>query len=121
MIKLRQFQSGDLNALYAISLATGHEGGDASCLYQDAKLMGHIYSAPYVLLEPDGVIKGFEYNAPNPIEDRKRCRLAARALCGALPHLLVGPDAAVAREVSRYFLSDKIRETLPPEKTMAAD
>jgi hypothetical protein len=41
MIKLRQFRSADLNALYAISLATGHEGGDASHLYEDAKLMGH--------------------------------------------------------------------------------
>ena len=56
MIKLRQFQSGDLNALYAISLATGHEGGDASHLYEDARLMGHIYSAPYALLEPGLVL-----------------------------------------------------------------
>jgi GNAT superfamily N-acetyltransferase len=56
MIKLRQFQSEDLNALYAISLATGHEGGDASYLYRDANLMGHIYSAPYALLEPDLVL-----------------------------------------------------------------
>ena len=44
MIKLRQFRSGDLDALYAISLATGHEGGDASHLYKDAALMGNIYS-----------------------------------------------------------------------------
>ena len=50
MIQLRQFRSGGLNALYAISLATGHEGGDASHLYEDAKLMGHVYSAPYALL-----------------------------------------------------------------------
>jgi GNAT superfamily N-acetyltransferase len=56
MIKLRQFRSGDLNALYAISLATGHEGGDASHLYEDARLMGHIYSAPYALLEPGLVL-----------------------------------------------------------------
>jgi hypothetical protein len=28
MIQLRQFRSGGLDALYAISLATGHEGGD---------------------------------------------------------------------------------------------
>jgi GNAT superfamily N-acetyltransferase len=56
MIKLRQFQSEDLNALYAVSLATGHEGGDASHLYRDAKLMGHIYSAPYALFEPDLVL-----------------------------------------------------------------
>jgi GNAT superfamily N-acetyltransferase len=56
IIKLRQFQSEDLNALYAISLATGHEGGDASHLYRDVKLMGHINSAPYALLEPDLVL-----------------------------------------------------------------
>ncbi len=56
MIKLRQFRSGDLNALYAVSLATGHEGGDASHLYEDAELMGHIYSAPYAILEPGPVL-----------------------------------------------------------------
>jgi GNAT superfamily N-acetyltransferase len=56
MIKLRQFRSGDLDALYAISLATGYEGGDASQLYKDAELMGHIYSAPYALLEPGLVL-----------------------------------------------------------------
>jgi ribosomal protein S18 acetylase RimI-like enzyme len=60
MIKLRQFQSEDLNALYAISLATGHEGGNAAYLYRDAKLMGHIYSAPYALLEPDLVLVVFD-------------------------------------------------------------
>jgi GNAT superfamily N-acetyltransferase len=55
-MKLRRFRSGDLDALYAVSLATGHEGADASHLYQDAKLMGHIYSAPYALLEPSLVL-----------------------------------------------------------------
>jgi GNAT superfamily N-acetyltransferase len=56
MIKLRRYESDDLNALYAVSLATGHEGGDASRLYDDAKLMGHVYSAPYALLEPTLVL-----------------------------------------------------------------
>jgi hypothetical protein len=54
MIRLRQFRSGDLNALYAMSLAMGHQGGDASHLYDDARLMRHVYSAPYALLEPTG-------------------------------------------------------------------
>jgi ribosomal protein S18 acetylase RimI-like enzyme len=53
MIKFRPFQFQDLDALYAISLATGHDGGDASHLYQDGKLIGHIYSAPYAVLEPE--------------------------------------------------------------------
>ena len=52
MLVIRTFRSADLEALYTISLATGHEGGDASHLYEDRKLIGHIYSAPYALLEP---------------------------------------------------------------------
>jgi len=34
----------------------GTRGGDASHLYKDAELMGHIYSAPYALLEPGLVL-----------------------------------------------------------------
>jgi GNAT superfamily N-acetyltransferase len=51
-VNIRPFQSGDLDALYRISLATGLAGGDASHLYEDGKLMGHIYAAPYAVLEP---------------------------------------------------------------------
>ena len=52
MLTIRPFQTKDLEDLYAISLATGHAGGDASQLYVDPKLIGHIYSAPYACLEP---------------------------------------------------------------------
>ena len=52
MTDIRPFKPADLEACYAISLATGFEGGDASHLYRDPKLMGHIYVAPYALLEP---------------------------------------------------------------------
>jgi GNAT superfamily N-acetyltransferase len=52
MLDIRPFRSGDLVALYRISLATGLAGSDASLLYVDPKLMGHIYAAPYALLEP---------------------------------------------------------------------
>jgi GNAT superfamily N-acetyltransferase len=51
-VDIRPFRPADLDALYAISLATGHEGGDASHLYEDGRLIGHIYSAPYAVLEP---------------------------------------------------------------------
>ena len=51
--QIRPFDEGDLDACYAISLATGHAGGDASPLYRDPKMMGHIYIAPYALLAPD--------------------------------------------------------------------
>lgn len=50
--QIRPFNKGDLEACYAISLATGHAGGDASPLYRDPRMMGHIYIAPYASLEP---------------------------------------------------------------------
>jgi ribosomal protein S18 acetylase RimI-like enzyme len=73
VLAIRTFRSADLEALYAISLATGHEGGDASHLYSDRKLIGHIYSAPYALLEPqlalvledDEGIAGFAVGTPD--------------------------------------------------------
>ncbi len=55
-LAIRSYKSNDLDALYAISLATGLAGEDASHLYQDPKLIGEIYSAPYALLEPDFVL-----------------------------------------------------------------
>jgi len=51
-VNVRPFQSDDLDALYRISLATGLAGGDAAHLYADPRLMGHIYAAPYAVLEP---------------------------------------------------------------------
>lgn len=50
---LRPLESRDIAALYAISLATGLTGGDASALYADASLMGAIYSVPYAVLSPE--------------------------------------------------------------------
>lgn len=54
--QIRGFASGDLEALYAISLATGHAGRDAAHLYADPKMMGHIYAAPYAVLSPSSVL-----------------------------------------------------------------
>ncbi|MDB5486938.1 MAG: acetyltransferase family protein [Reyranella sp.] len=51
--QIRPFNEADLDACYAISLATGLAGGDAASLYRDPKMMGHIYVAPYALLKPD--------------------------------------------------------------------
>ncbi len=53
MITFRAAEQDDLDRFYAISLATGHLGADASHLYDDPKMMGHIYSAPYLKFSPD--------------------------------------------------------------------
>ena len=52
-LSIRAFESGDLDALYAITLATGDAGKDAAHLYADPRLLGHIYTAPYAVLQPD--------------------------------------------------------------------
>jgi ribosomal protein S18 acetylase RimI-like enzyme len=49
---IRPCQRDDLEAVYRICLATGDNGRDATHLYDDPKLIGHIYAAPYVIFAP---------------------------------------------------------------------
>jgi GNAT superfamily N-acetyltransferase len=53
VVTIRPVRPEDIDQLYAISLATGAGGGDASHLYRDGRMMGHIYSAPYAKLSPE--------------------------------------------------------------------
>jgi GNAT superfamily N-acetyltransferase len=55
MVTLRPYRPDDLNALYAICLKTGDASKDATPLHSDPQLIGHIYSAPYGVLEPENV------------------------------------------------------------------
>jgi ribosomal protein S18 acetylase RimI-like enzyme len=50
---IRGAAPGDLADLYRIALATGDAGQDARHLYRDGDLVGHLYAAPYAVLEPD--------------------------------------------------------------------
>ena len=50
---IRTFRGEDLDPLYAICLRTADNGMDASDLYRDPALPGHVFAAPYALLEPD--------------------------------------------------------------------
>ncbi len=52
MIKIRTARKADMAALYQITLATGQYGADASLVYQDPDLLGHIFAAPYLAHEP---------------------------------------------------------------------
>jgi GNAT superfamily N-acetyltransferase len=52
MVEIRAFRPVDLEELYRICLATGAGGDDASALYRDPKLVGHVYAAPYAVLSP---------------------------------------------------------------------
>jgi len=55
MVELRAYRPEDLDALYAICLQTGNAGQDATALHSDPQLVGHLYSAPYGVLEPGNV------------------------------------------------------------------
>lgn len=48
--RLREARDDDMEALYVISLMTGDAGADASGVYEDPKLIGQIYSVPYLVL-----------------------------------------------------------------------
>ena len=51
--EIRPYRPSDLGALYRIALLTGDSGADASAMYRDPDLVGHIYAAPYGLLSPE--------------------------------------------------------------------
>lgn len=50
---IRKVAPADLDDLYRICLETGDAGQDATHLYRDPRLVGHLYAAPYAVLEPD--------------------------------------------------------------------
>ena len=52
MVQIRPYRPSDLDALYEICLKTGDSGQDATHLYRDPKIIGHIYAGPYGVLEP---------------------------------------------------------------------
>jgi hypothetical protein len=49
---IRTYRPSDLGALYQICLLTGDDGHDATSLYHDPTLLGHVFAAPYGLFEP---------------------------------------------------------------------
>lgn len=50
---IRRARPAESDALYAICLATGDGGSDATDLYDDPELLGHVYLGPYLALAPD--------------------------------------------------------------------
>lgn len=55
-MKIRFYEPRDLPALYRICLLTGEWGQDATARYRDPALLGHIFAAPYALLEPQSCL-----------------------------------------------------------------
>jgi ribosomal protein S18 acetylase RimI-like enzyme len=55
-VEIRNYRPDDLDALYRICLETGDAGKDATQIYRDPKLLGHVYAAPYGILAPEGAL-----------------------------------------------------------------
>ena len=50
--RIRPYQPGDLEDLYRICLLTADDGQDATPIFRDPRLPGHVYAAPYAIFEP---------------------------------------------------------------------
>lgn len=51
--RIRPYRQSDLDDLYRICLLTGANGGDASHLFTDPMLLGHLHAAAYGWFEPE--------------------------------------------------------------------
>jgi ribosomal protein S18 acetylase RimI-like enzyme len=49
---IRPYRDGDLDDLYRICLQTGASGEDATSMFDDPLILGHVFAAPYALFEP---------------------------------------------------------------------
>ena len=52
---IRSYKSTDTSAVYEICLKTGNSGQDATHLFSDPLVLGHIYVGPYMEFEPQSV------------------------------------------------------------------
>lgn len=52
-LAIRSYRESDLDGLYEICVATGLAGADASGVITDRRLLGELFVAPYVALEPE--------------------------------------------------------------------
>jgi ribosomal protein S18 acetylase RimI-like enzyme len=79
--RIRPYHPSDLPMLYRICLLTGDSGEDATKLYQDPDVLGHLYAAPYAVLEPElcfilthlGKPCGYVLGTKNSVAFSERC------------------------------------------------
>ncbi|SDU41064.1 GNAT family N-acetyltransferase [Jiangella alkaliphila] len=77
---IRPYEPADTDALYDICLRTGDNGGDATALFADPRLIGELFVGPYVRYEPslafvvdDGAPAGYVLGARDTVTFEQRC------------------------------------------------
>lgn len=109
-MEIDRYQPKDLAGIYHVCLATGASGEDATGLYVDPNLLGHVYAGPYVTLEPEHawVLRDGESIVGYAIGARDTTRFEARCastwwppLQAMYPHDRARPDrdAALVRKI----------------------
>lgn len=80
IVTIRKFRLDDEYAVYDICLRTGAAGGDASDLYDDQRLIGHVYAGPYLRFAPqfasvvdEGAVLGYILGVLDSREFEARC------------------------------------------------
>ena len=119
---IRAYRPADLDAVYDICVRTADAGGDARGQYSSDTLMGDIFAAPYVTLEPEhahllddgtGNAVGYVLGTADTARFAQRYRdewLPATA--GRYPHPAEPP---VTREDSMLWLHEHPERMLVPE------
>ncbi|EDP66867.1 GCN5-related N-acetyltransferase [alpha proteobacterium BAL199] len=135
MVEIRGYRPEDLDDLYRIALATGDAGGDASALYRDSRLIGHVYAGPYATLLPETVLvaedsggvagyilgavdtRAFEIRQeaewwpalrrryPDPVSVPPEYRTPDQQRCHRIHHPLGMPDAIVGDHPSHLHIN----------------
>ena len=125
-LSIRPAEFEDLDALYSVCLRTGAAGDDATGLYADGDLLGHVYVAPYVLLESgfglvitaDDAVVGYALAAPDTAEFEAEAASAWWPVLQRRYPLPDGPDAARRADDDLIALIHSPRVT-PPELVAA--
>ena len=112
---IRPYHASDMCALYRVCLLTGDSGKDASALIRDGELFGHLYTAPYLIFEPDvcftlthdGAPCGYVIGARDSAAFYARCERdwfpVLRARYPLLPAEDTSLDADFIREIHQGF------------------
>ena len=113
MARIRPYRAEDLDDLYRVCLETGDGGKDATELFVDPRLLGHIYAAPYGVLSPhtafviedEGGVGGYVLGPPDSRAFEDACEKAWwPALRSAYSDPGDAPQSGWSREALMRFL-----------------
>lgn len=99
---IRRARPGDEQAFYDICLLTGDSGVDASALYADPRLLGHVYAAPYLHFAPEFAFV---------MEDEQ----------GVGAYVVAAPDSLAFEDTLERKWWPALREQYPDPATIPAD